>query len=246
MKEAKIRKIRTTPYRPQGNAQVERFNHTLQNMLGTMPIEQKKDWQEWVSTMTDAYNSTVWRSTGFSPYFLMFGREPRLPINNKLNFANRKENATVHVYVEWLLNKLDVAFRKARENISRDAVSHKKYCDWNVRCHALERGDIVLVRKNLFDSNYKIADKWDDEPYMVESQTDDTPVYSVVQMMPGSTSRILHRNMLHAAHSLEPERDQSRGREPLAGNDTKVETAKSISLIALAKANALMDIYFSD
>ena len=43
MKEAKIRKIRTTPYRLQGNAQVEHFNRTLLGMLGTMPIEQKKD-----------------------------------------------------------------------------------------------------------------------------------------------------------------------------------------------------------
>ena len=32
---------------------------------------------------------------------------------------------------------------------------------------------------------------------MVESQMDDTPVYSVVQMTPGSTSRILHQNMFH-------------------------------------------------
>ena len=116
MKEAKIRKIRTTPYRPQGNAQVEHFNRTLLNILGTMPIEQKKDWQEWVSTMTHAYNSTVSRSTGYSPYFLMFGREPRLPIDDELNFPNQKKNATVKVYVEHLLNKLDIAFKKAREN----------------------------------------------------------------------------------------------------------------------------------
>ena len=112
MQEAKIRKIRTTPYRPQGNAQVECFNRTLLGMLGTMPIEQKPDWQEWVSTMTHAYNSTVCRSMGFSPYFLMFGWEPRLPIDDEFNFPNRKEDVTVHVYVERLLNKLDLPFQK--------------------------------------------------------------------------------------------------------------------------------------
>ena len=177
MKEAKIRKICTTLYRPQGNAQVERFNRTLQNMLGTMPIDQKKNCQDWVSTMTHAYNSTVCRSTAYSPYFLMFGREPRLPIDDEFNFPNRKESATVHTYVERLLNKLDVAFCKARENIARDASARKKFCDCNVCCHELQPGDIVLVRKNLFDSNYKIADKWEEEPYMVESQMGDTPVY---------------------------------------------------------------------
>ena len=104
----------------------------------------------------------------------MFGREPRLPIDDEFNFPNRKESATIHTYVERLLNKLDVAFRKAQENAARDASAHKKYCDRNICCHALQPGDIVLVRKSLFDSNYKIADKWEDEPYMVESQMGDT------------------------------------------------------------------------
>ena len=54
-----------------------------------MPIEQKKDWQDWVSTMTHAYNSTVCQSTGFSPYFPNVGREPRLPIDDEFNFPNR-------------------------------------------------------------------------------------------------------------------------------------------------------------
>ena len=243
MKEAKIRKIRTTPYRSQGNVQVERFNRTLQNMLGTMPIEQKKDWQDWVSTMTHAYNSTVCRSTGYSPYFLMFGREPRLPIDD---FPNRKESATVHTYVEWLLNKIDVAFCKARENVARDASARKKYCDRNIRCHALQPGDIVLVRKNLFDSNYKIADKWEDEPYMVESQMGDTPAYSVVQMMPGSTSRILHRNMLHPARSVLPiENDSQENKQDQEGT-VSTEPSTEGPLTALAKANILMEIYFRD
>ena len=59
MEEAKIRKIRTTPYHPEGNAQCERFNRTLLNILGTMPSNAKKEWQEWVSSMTHAYNCKV-------------------------------------------------------------------------------------------------------------------------------------------------------------------------------------------
>ena len=74
MEEAKIRKIRTRPYHPEGNAQLEQFNRTLLNMLGAMPPNAKNEWEEWVSSMTHAYNFTISKTTGFSPYNLMFGR----------------------------------------------------------------------------------------------------------------------------------------------------------------------------
>ena len=116
-------------------------------MLGTMPPRDKKNWQEWVSTMTHAYNCTVSRATGFSPYLLMFGRIPRIPIDNELNLPTQREEADSNTYAARLLSRLDEAFRKARENIAKDQVQRKAYFDQNVRCHKLEPGDIVLVRE---------------------------------------------------------------------------------------------------
>ena len=70
---AGVLKLRTTPYHPETNGQCEHFNPMLINMIGTLPTHAKKNWQEWVSTMVSAYNSTVSNATGFSPYFLMYG-----------------------------------------------------------------------------------------------------------------------------------------------------------------------------
>ena len=78
---ADVQKSRTTPYHPQGNAQVEKFYHTLICMIGTLDPKQKEKWQDWVATLTHAYNCTQCESMGFSPYYLMFGRAPRLPID---------------------------------------------------------------------------------------------------------------------------------------------------------------------
>ena len=50
-------------------------------MLGTLPTHAKKNWQEWIATLTHAYNCTVSSVTGFSPYFLMFGRTPKIPLD---------------------------------------------------------------------------------------------------------------------------------------------------------------------
>ena len=87
-----------------------------------------------------------------------------------------------------------------------------------------------MVCQNLFDSQYKIAEKWEDEPYQVISQMDDTPVYRVkaVNSLKASV-RVLHQNMLHLAHSVCEDDCQPLHRE--------VPTA-------LSKVNALMEAYF--
>ena len=53
---AKVKKLRTTPYRPETNGACKRFNLTLISMLGTLPAHAKSNWQDWVTTMTHAYN----------------------------------------------------------------------------------------------------------------------------------------------------------------------------------------------
>ena len=50
-------------------------------MLGTLPPHAKKSWSEWVATLTHAYNCTMSQTTGFSPFFLMFGRILKIPID---------------------------------------------------------------------------------------------------------------------------------------------------------------------
>ena len=66
-----IHKTRTTPYHPQRDGLVERFNRTLLNMLGTCASDHPFNWEQYIRK--------VCISTGYTSFYLMFGRQARLP-----------------------------------------------------------------------------------------------------------------------------------------------------------------------
>ena len=71
---AGVAKSRTTAYHPMGNCATERFNRTLGSMyLRTLPLKAKHQWPQQIQTLTFAYNATVHETTGYTPFFLMFG-----------------------------------------------------------------------------------------------------------------------------------------------------------------------------
>ena len=95
-----IKKLRTTPYRPEGNGSCERFNRTLISMLGTLAEDFKNKWTQHISTLTYAYNCTRSNATGFSPYYLLNSRHPLLPINIEFSvFVPELSKAITYKYI---------------------------------------------------------------------------------------------------------------------------------------------------
>ena len=67
-----IHKKRTTPYHPQCDGQTERFNQTLLGMLRCFVEENAIDWDEWIPKLCLAYRTAVHKSTGKSPFELVW------------------------------------------------------------------------------------------------------------------------------------------------------------------------------
>lgn len=74
-----VERLRTTAYRPNCDGMIERFNRTVGDMLASYVSNQPNKWDEFLPYATFAYNTAVHASTGYSPFYLMFGREAREP-----------------------------------------------------------------------------------------------------------------------------------------------------------------------
>ena len=190
-----IVKSRTTPYHPMGNGMTERFNRTLLNMLGCLTNDQKADWKKYVSSVVHAYNSTKHESTGFSPFFLMFGRHPRLPIDVAMG-VELQEDLEID-FTKNLKDRLDFAYKLATDKAQKSASRYKSHYDKRVRGSTISVGDRVLVRNVSIRGKHKLANIWEDPVYVVLEQPNlEIPVFVVLREDKKGVKRTLHRNLL--------------------------------------------------
>ena len=76
-----VQKLRTLPYHAQTNGQVERMNQMIIRMIGKLEEDKKACWSEHLPELLLAYNATCSTVTGYSPYYLLFGRRSRIPVD---------------------------------------------------------------------------------------------------------------------------------------------------------------------
>ena len=195
----------------------ERFNRTLLNMLGTLDSSQKKDWKYHVAGLVHAYNCIRQTTTGFYPYFLMFGRTPRFPIDIAfgLEVEGKKESSTK--YVKTMKERLKKAYELASRATRTAQERQKCESDKKVQGVILQPGDRVVAKIVAFDGKHKIANKWEEEPHRIFSQPNrDIPVYVVQRENGEGRKRTLYRNLLLPIGFL-PEDENSKkpnGRNP--------------------------------
>ena len=118
-----IKKLRTTRYRPEGNGSCKRSNRTLISMLGMLPEDFTSKWTQHISTLTYAYNCTHSNATSFSPYYLLYGRHPLLPIDIEFGvFVPELSKVITYKYVQELKRKLENVFQKANAFCEKKAL----------------------------------------------------------------------------------------------------------------------------
>ena len=210
-KIAGIDKSRTTSYHSMGNGCTERFNKTLLNMLGTLELDKKKDWKRYLAPLVHAYNSTIHDTTGFSPYYLMFGKEPRLAVDVALGLPEMPGKQNPSKFVASLRKRLMEAYNLAKAETNKSQAHQKRNYDLRVRGSSLRVGDRVLVKAVAFEGKHKLANRWQEPPYIVVAQPNiEIPVFKVKREDGSGEPRVLHRNMLLPIGSLPIPNDKPR------------------------------------
>ncbi|KAK7883916.1 hypothetical protein WMY93_027039 [Mugilogobius chulae] len=182
-------------YHPRGNP-VERFNRTLLDMLGTLAEQEKSHWKDFVKPLVHAYNCTKNDTTGFTPYELMFGRQPRLPIDLVFGLPMGTSSLNHSEYVQKLKAQLEKSYQLAAENAEKIMLKNKTRFDRKIIASELELGDRVLVRNVRLRGKHKIADKWESDVYVVVKKSANLPVYTVRPEHADKPLRTLHRDLL--------------------------------------------------
>jgi len=168
-------------------------------MLRTLTEKEKSNWKDSVNKLVFSYNCTRCEVTGFSPFYLLFGRTPRLPVDILFRLTPETGTPDHREYMRKWREGMQEAYEITRNNARKSVERGKRNHDCKIKSSELEAGDRVLVR-NLTPrgGTGKLRSHWEDTIHKVVRRVNkDAPVYEVVpEQGKGRDSRILHRNLL--------------------------------------------------
>lgn len=194
-----INRTQTTAYHPEGNGQVERFNRTLESMLAKVIADHQRDWDEHIQNALFAYRTAIHDSTGYTPFLVMFGRSPTLPIDVML--GQGEEQKELPSYVQRLQQSLRAAFSSVRKHLDVAHQRQKQEADkLSTGEGQLQVGDRVwlYVPAVKTGTTRKLASLWRG-PYTVVDKL--SSVNYKIQIIGGAKCQIVHRNRLKLCYS---------------------------------------------
>ena len=198
----KIERIRTSVYHPQTDGLVERFNQTLKKMLRKLVDTDGKDWDQLIPYVLFSIREVPQASTGFSPFELLYGRQPRglLDIAKEAWEKQPCAERSVVEHIERLQRRARKIWPIVREHMEKAQRDQSRIYNRGAVVREFQVGEKVLVL--VPSSECKFLARWQG-PYEVVQKVG--PVnYKVQQLGRRKEQQIYHVNILKKWHPAEP------------------------------------------
>ena len=177
-------------------------------MLRALPLAAKQHWAQQIQTLTFAYNAAIHETTGYPPFYLMYGRVPRLPVDMVFKQVLRGPVVVNYrTYAGKLMVNLHVAAGIAQQHAKKGQQHQADGYNKRVRGTHLNVGDRVLLANKAERGKRKIADKWEPTMYTIIDRKPQTHVYTVRDE--SGKIKVVHRNLMLDVSFL-PVPEQSR------------------------------------
>lgn len=212
-----IQRLRTSVYHPQTDGLVERYNKTIKNMLRKVISETGRDWDQKLPLILFAIRTHEQRSTGYSPFEILFGRKARtlLDMASEQWEEEEEEGQPLCKYAAELKSSLSHIWGTVHEHMEKAQTAQKQQYDRNSLLREFQPGDKVLLL--LPTTENKLLSKWQG-PFVIERKI--TPVtYSVLQPLRAGGKQIYHVN--HLKKWEEPIVSSQTGHSALFVNTTR-------------------------
>ena len=143
-----VQKTRTTPYHPQSDGLVERFNKTVVEMLSMAVQQDENKWDLLLPSLLLAYRTSVHETTGATPFSLMFRRDPRLPEDIMYGIPPEIYESPEH-YSQTLVRRMTIAYQLVREKAKRKQNHQKEVYDRTIKGHSYQVDDVVFLHSSV-------------------------------------------------------------------------------------------------
>ncbi len=143
----KVKQLRTTVYHPQTDGLVERFNQTLKQMLRRVVAEDKRDWDLMIPYVLFGIREVPQASTGFTPFELLFGRQPRglLDVAKEAWEQQPAAHRSVIEHVREMRGRIDRVMPLVREHLSKAQQAQQRHYNRAAQPREFQPGDRVMV-----------------------------------------------------------------------------------------------------
>ncbi|XP_055874549.1 uncharacterized protein LOC129924313 [Biomphalaria glabrata] len=224
----KIRMKFTTAYHPQSNGLCERMNSSLKQIISKIANDNPQNWDLLIPAALFAYRESQQETTGFSPFEMLYGANPRGPMAAlKESLMAPRQNATAtktaFQHVIDTRNMVIQACQKAKQETAKANIATQRRVNESRTLRKLEPGD--KVRLLLPDKKNKFFIQWQG-PFLVTKKVTDVDYEIEIN----NKKKVYHINMLHKYN------------EEMQENGTVQDTITCLTILQESDSNDTQDL----